>query len=594
MSGKYVWLQLSELDGVAQSEIERIAACAGTEVVRQLREEQEATVVLGEPLRCEFADNMARILTGAEFRRRYGLGLYPDERVEAIRRCADGSAPSYAVFVAMLSLVMGANTETERESAARFANEVLSVLEPHEMDVCGIDDAIQGRAGVATLGVTLTLTGSEADLARARWLGSAPTHLPNVERINLYAKSLDQAAAVLEALGSREIACLKLPSLPAKDLLALLSMLPANVRGVDARDCRGGPAMCSAIAQSQAWPTLRQLKLYNAGGDSRGLKLLAATEPSTKLEVLDIGLNHLRANDFAALAKASWLPQLRSLSMKFNAAGERGARALFLETDFTQLRALDFGGNEIGDGGVAALVSNATIRSLESLSLEGNRAAPLIGPDGARSIAQWSAARSITTLDLSANKIGDDGLVALVTSPHLARVRSLNVRQNGITANAICELSGRPTEMRPKRVVLMGNRLGQDSSLQGERVADLWTNAYWLSECEHLALDYTDVDRDAFASLLASNSLPALRSLHVSSSRSLSNDALIMLVESPLAEQLTALDVSDWSWSAGAAEHLLRGSLARQLVRLSLAASGLTSGEVTALRATYGGRLVLC
>lgn len=602
MSDTTHWLQMSPLDGVEQSEVERLAAYEGAKLVKKLGKNARASLVLAEPSREVKLDNAERIVTGAELRRRYGLGLSDDERVAAIGRWAESYAPSYEKLSATQALIAGAVDEASRAVVVRAAIEALSGVDPDEFYVsdAAVDEAMKGRPAAATLGCVLTIrAGDRRDQARARWLGADPARSSNIDRIQLFADSLDEARAVLELLGEREISLLKVPRFSSKDLKALVAELASTVKGIDAFYCDAGSALFSTIAKSKVWPTVRRLNLHNNDGKAVGLKSLVSAKKKTALESLDVGYNHLTSVAFAGLAKAPWLAQLRSLSMKYNDAHAQGAQALFESGDFSQLESLDFGANEIGDEGVAAIVSNPTLRRLSSLTIEGNHVAPLISAQGADAVASWQGASALRVLNLGQNQIGDAGLVAIVTSPNLANVEALNLQYNSITPKGIAQLSGIETAMRPKRVTLSGNEIGlgkfgdqprEPAPAQGQ---NLWDDALWLSECEQLELYNTSLDPDTLASLLVSSSLPKLRSLDLSSNYGLSNEMLRFLVRSPLAQRLTTLEILYWDWRSGAAKHLLDAPFADGLFRLSLSAKGLAPHELTALRARFGHRLYL-
>ncbi|MFO0557009.1 MAG: hypothetical protein U0269_03210 [Polyangiales bacterium] len=602
MSDSTIWLQLSPLDGVEQGAIERLAAFEGARLVKKLGKDMSASLVLAEPHKDAKLDKAELIVTGAEFRRYYGVGLSDDERVAAMRRWAESCAPSYYKLPATHALIAGAVSESSREIVVRAAIEALSDIALEDLYVSdpAVDEAMRGRPAAAALGCSWTLRANvEADLARARWLGEDPARLPNIHRVHLFADSLDEARSALQMLGEREISLLKLPRLSSKDLKALVAELPPTVKGVDAFYCKAGSTLFGAVVRSKLWPALRQLNLHNNDGRSAGLKSLVGSKKKTALETLDIGYNHLRSADFEALAKAPWLSQLRSLSMKYNDALAQGAQSLFETGDFSKLESLDFGANEIGDGGVAAIVANPTVRSLSSLTIEGNNSAPLIQSQGAHAIAHWQGAHALRTLNLGQNAIGDDGFVAIVTSPNLANVKTLDLQYNSITATGIERLSGVATPMRPKRVMLSGNAIGagqfgdQPREPAPTQQKSLWDDAHWLSDCEQLVLYNTSLDPDTLAALLQSNSLPKLRSLDLSSNYGLSNEMLKFLVQSPLAQQLESLEILYWDWRSGAAKRLLDAPFADRLLRLSLSAKGLAAHEVTALRVRFAHRLYL-
>jgi hypothetical protein len=602
MSDQTIWLQSGELDGVTQSELERLAESEGARLVRALAKGERASVVLGEKAPKAKHETTVCFLTGAELRRRYGLGLSVDERVAAIRDRLPRSAPSYRRFATASALVIGAIAEHERERAVRAAIDALSDVDPEEryVPVAAIDAAMQGRSAIAHLGSALTLRADQPeDLARARWLGEDPTRLDNLSTIYLHGNSLEGSLEVLRALGTREIALLKLPRLSSKDLCYLVEALPSTVRGISAFYAQAGDMLFAAITRSQAWPTLVRLNLHNNEGKSAGLESLLAAQQPTSIEALDIGYNHLKSEDFGKLAKAPWLSQLRSLSLKYNDAKAKGAEALFSNGDFSTLEALDFGANEIGDEGVDAIVGNRTIRSLSSLTIEGNHTDPLLSEKSARAIAQWPGARGIRSLNLAQNRVGDEGFVAIVSSPHLGSVQTLDLQYNAISMKALEQLSGVETAMRPRVVILSGNALGNGAYGDEPRAPSptqsvgVWRDARWLAECERLVLYNTSLDPDLLAALLQSNALPKLRALDLSSNDGLGNDMLEYLVRSPMAPQLTELEILYWNWKKGAAALLLDTPLADRLESLSMSSKGLSPSEVNALRLRFGYRIHL-
>ena len=67
-----------------------------------------------------------------------------------------------------------------------------------------------------------------------------------------------------------------------------------------------------------------------------------------------------------------------------------------------------------------------------------------MGPAGARTLAESRALATVEELDLDGNFIGDAGLSALATSPHLGRLRVLSVRENRISDDGARRWPARP------------------------------------------------------------------------------------------------------------------------------------------------------
>jgi hypothetical protein len=99
---------------------------------------------------------------------------------------------------------------------------------------------------------------------------------------------------------------------------------------------------------------------------------------------------------------------------------EAGAKALAEGTAFRALTPLDLRENKIGDAGAAAL-AQGHFPELRHLTL----AKCGIGDVGAIALASSPLLATVDVLDIHSNRIGDAGAKALLESPHLGRVREL-------------------------------------------------------------------------------------------------------------------------------------------------------------------------
>ena len=117
--------------------------------------------------------------------------------------------------------------------------------------------------------------------------------------------------------------------------------------------------------------------------------------------------------------------------------GPKGLAALARAPWLGGLTNLDLEGCEVGPEGAKALAGSTALSSLRSLNLDRNR----IGPDGARALADSTVLSRLRHLSLSSNmspvpaagQLGALGCRALLLSPRLANLWSLNLEYNSFT-----------------------------------------------------------------------------------------------------------------------------------------------------------------
>jgi Ran GTPase-activating protein (RanGAP) involved in mRNA processing and transport len=86
-----------------------------------------------------------------------------------------------------------------------------------------------------------------------------------------------------------------------------------------------------------------------------------------------------------------------------------------------------------------------------------------MGPSGARALADTPALRTVESLDLEGNFLGDAGLAALATSPNLTRLQVLSLRENRIGDDGVTALARSPLMSTLRVIDLTGNLITQDS-----------------------------------------------------------------------------------------------------------------------------------
>lgn len=179
--------------------------------------------------------------------------------------------------------------------------------------------------------------------------------------------------------------------------------------------CPLGREGAETIAAARYAPGLAKLTLYRVGLDGQAVSVLAGARlPS--LGWLDLTLNDMGDAGAAALGRASFAPDLTRLSL-----AETG----------------------IGPTGVAALVQNMS--SLVVLDLSGNR----IGDEGAQALAAAPALSRVELLRLSSCGIGPEGARAILNSPHLQGAARIALGGESIGAEAQAELDARRARLDP-------------------------------------------------------------------------------------------------------------------------------------------------
>lgn len=196
---------------------------------------------------------------------------------------------------------------------------------------------------------------------------------------------------------------------------------------------------------------VRTLVAWNLTLTDAGACALAGAVGARDLVDVDLSWNRIGAQGAAALAGA--LPQLRALRLYHNDVGAEGARAV--ADAAPSLERLNLCGNGVGDDGArhlarglacvrdlalgfddlgdAAARSLACLRSLETLNLRANR----IGRDGAAALLAGDLP-SLRRLGLDDNeRLGDEGLEAILASPGFSALTWLNLGGVGIDDRAV-------------------------------------------------------------------------------------------------------------------------------------------------------------
>lgn len=249
-----------------------------------------------------------------------------------------------------------------------------------------------------------------------------------------------------------------------------------------------------------------------------------------RLSALTIYAQHIDERLTQALVGSPQLANLRSLNIGRNRVGDRGAERLAWSPRFQHLVKLDLGDNALGDIGVRALAGSSNLADLENLELRRNdvtRAglgvlcsspqmkglrrlglalnyvgSPRVG-DGA---PPGPGVVSLRSLDLSANRLTEEGMQVASALPGLNDLTELNLSANDLGNAGATVLANWPGAMSLEALALAGNRVGDEG-------ARALARSSYLHHLTDLDLSDNPVHDAGAFEFLNSPSLPRLRRL---------------------------------------------------------------------------------
>jgi len=178
-----------------------------------------------------------------------------------------------------------------------------------------------------------------------------------------------------------------------------------------------------------------------------------AAAPFSGLRVVELGGNAIDDHGAQALAPASWLPQLEQLTMWKCLLGSAGYDVLLPRC--AALNTLIVDSATDGAACVAALVRCRP--PLRSLSLKDSR----LGGGAAHALAAWPSLAGVERLDLQRCELGDDAC-AFATSPYVGALRELLLNDNALEPAAGAAF-GDSQQLQSLDLLALGhNRLGND------------------------------------------------------------------------------------------------------------------------------------
>jgi uncharacterized protein (TIGR02996 family) len=268
----------------------------------------------------------------------------------------------------------------------------------------------------------------------------------------------------------------------------------------------------SLLASTAALPSLTHLRLNSHKISPEGVRLLGEARGLPALRYVAIGWlagSPTDDGDAAALSGSPLLARLDTLDLTWASFGRQAARALSRSKHLGRLRRLDLSHGRVGPE-EARLLSRARFERLSELRLVNGK----IGPEGMAALARAPWLGGLTSLDLEGCEVGPEGAKALAGSTALSNLRSLNLDRNGIGLDGARALADSTVLSRLRHLSLsssmsavpepgqLGAR-GCRALLLSPQLANLWS----------LNLEYNSFTDKTASAVAASTPLHQLRRL---------------------------------------------------------------------------------
>jgi uncharacterized protein (TIGR02996 family) len=235
---------------------------------------------------------------------------------------------------------------------------------------------------------------------------------------------------------------------PLRDCGALGLSLRCFERGLIQRARFGAEVFArSAEAICNAAPALSMVELRDV--DFWTNELTALAWPA-QIDRLDLRSSQLSLDFFKRLQGATIVTNVKALGLDFvKMAAQTVTDLIALDWPLTELSVVSCG---LGTTFCEQLTSSGMLRRFQRLFAPVND----LG-SGVQQLAQSPKVANIETLDLSSTRLGDEGLMAIIMSPHWSHLRELVLRNNRLTADAYRDLPGASWLAKLRRLDLRNN-----------------------------------------------------------------------------------------------------------------------------------------
>jgi uncharacterized protein (TIGR02996 family) len=312
------------------------------------------------------------------------------------------------------------------------------------------------------------------------------------------------------------LASLTLKDLPLTEadlsLLASTAALP-SLTHLRLNTLRIPPEGVRLLGEARGLPALRLLAMgWLAGTPTRdeGITALCGSPLLARLETLDLTWAGFSRQAALALSRSKHLGRLRRLDLTSCRVGPEEAR-LLSRARFERLSELKLYNDKLGPEGMAALARAPWLGGLTSLDLEGC----VVEPEGAKALAGSTALSNLRSLNLDRNGIGPDGARALADSTVLSRLRHLSLSSSMSAVPEAGQLGAHGC-----RALLLSPRLANLWSLNLEynsftdKTASAVAASTPLHQLRRLSFDTRGLTAEGERALAASPRLPHLLVIH--------------------------------------------------------------------------------
>jgi uncharacterized protein (TIGR02996 family) len=289
--------------------------------------------------------------------------------------------------------------------------------------------------------------------------------------------------------------------------------------------------------------------LHLSGGFDAG-ELLAwlASPQASHLETLDLMIHRLSEAELRQLLASPHLGRVRSLDLSQCETGADLAGVMAAAPGLANLEALTIGwcghdeGERIGDTGLRAIASSPHLTRLRRLKLNKCR----LTPAGVAALAASKNFANLTRLELYDERLGTEGAAALAGTPHLGRLTDLRLGVCDLSAAGLRALANSPHLAAVRSIDIGGNHLGDEA-------AAILAARWRLTNLEMIGVQITAAGA---AELAGSAVLAGLLALNLSGNGGLGGEGVAALCAAPRWAGLRRLVLNSCGLTAAALEAL--------------------------------------